>query len=59
MHSMFTLLILEKNLAFEIEQNVNDIVDYTQYVSTPLTETRLQFKCITDKHTQKASRHTI
>ena len=37
-----------KNLASEIEQNVNDIVDYTQYVSTPLTETRLQFKSITD-----------
>ena len=44
-----------KNLASEIEQNVNDIVDYTQYhVSTPLTETRLQFKCITDNDTKKA-----
>ena len=33
---------------------MNDIVDYTQYVSTPLTEARLQFKCITDNDTQKA-----
>ena len=42
-----------KNLASEIEQNVN-IIDYTQYLSTPITETRLQFKCITDNDTQKA-----
>ena len=53
MDSMFTLLILEKNHASEIEQNVNDIIDYTQYLSTPITETRLQFKCNTDD-TQKA-----
>ena len=43
-----------KNLASEIEQNVNVIVDYTQYVSTPLTETKHQFKCITDNDNQKA-----
>ena len=43
-----------KNLASEIVQNVNDIVDYTQYVSTPLTETKHQFKCITDNDNQKA-----
>ena len=42
-----------KNLASEIEQNVN-IIDYTQYLSTPRTETRLQFKCVTDNDTQKA-----
>ena len=42
-----------KNLASEIEQNVN-IIDYTQYLSTPITETKLQFKCITDNDTQKA-----
>ena len=42
-----------KNLASEIEQNMNDIIDYTQYLSTPITETRLQFKCITDNDTQK------
>ena len=42
-----------KNLASEIAQNVN-IIDYTQYLSTPITETRLQFKCITDNDTQKA-----
>ena len=42
-----------KNLASEIEQNVN-IIDYTQYLSTPITETRLQFKCITDNDTQIA-----
>ena len=43
-----------KNLASEIEQNITDNVDYTQYVSTPLTETKLQFKCITDNDTQRA-----
>ena len=42
-----------KNFASEIEQNVN-IIDYTQYLSTHITETRLQFKCITDNDTQKA-----
>ena len=31
-----------------------NIIDYTQYLSTPITETRLQFKCITDNDTQKA-----
>ena len=31
-----------------------NIIDYTQYLSTPRTETRLQFKCITDNDTQKA-----
>ena len=43
-----------KNLASEIEQNITDNTDYTQYVSTPLTETKLQFKCITDNDTQRA-----
>ena len=43
-----------KNLASEIEQNITDNADYTQYVSTPLTETKLQFKCITDNDTQRA-----
>ena len=43
-----------KNLASEIEQNITDNDDYTQYVSTPLTETKLQFKCITDNDTQRA-----
>ena len=45
-----------KNLGSEIEQNVNDIADYTQHVSTPLTDmcTKLQFKCISDNFTQKA-----
>ena len=42
-----------KNLASEIEQNITDNADYTQYVSTPLTETKLQFKRITDD-TQRA-----
>ena len=43
-----------KNLASEIEQNITDNADYTQYVSTPLTETKLQFKCITNNDTQRA-----
>ena len=43
-----------KNLASEIEQNITDNADYTQYVRTPLTETKLQFKCITDNDTQRA-----
>ena len=30
-----------KNLASEIEQNITDNTDYTQYLSTPLTETKL------------------
>ena len=33
---------------------MTDIADYTQYVSTPLTDTNLQFKCITDNDTQRA-----
>ena len=43
-----------KNLGSEIEQNITDSADYTQYVTTPLTETKLQFKCITDNDTQRA-----
>ena len=43
-----------KNLASEIEQNITDNADYTQYVSTPLTVIKLQFKCITDNDTQRA-----
>ena len=52
MLSMFTFI--GKNLASETEQNVTDITDYTQDVSTPLTETKFQFKCITDNDTQRA-----
>ena len=33
---------------------MTDIADYTHYVSTPFTETKLQFKCITDNDTQRA-----
>ena len=41
-----------EKIAFEIEQNVNNIADYTNYISVlPLIETRFQFKCITDGDT--------
>ena len=33
---------------------MTDIADYTQYVSTPLTKIKLQFKCFTDNDTQRA-----
>ena len=38
----------------EIEQKMTAIADYTQYISTPLTETKLQLKCITNNDTQRA-----
>ena len=30
---------------------MTDIIDYTQYISTPLTDTNLQFKYFTDNDT--------
>ena len=55
MHSMFILLILEKKLASEIEKNVNNIADYTNYINIlPSIETRFQFKCTTDGDTRLA-----
>ena len=38
-----------EKLASEIEENINNNADYTNYISMlPSVETRLQFKCITD-----------
>ena len=44
-----------EKLASEIEENVNNIADYTNYISVlPSIETRFQFKCITDGDTRLA-----
>ena len=41
-----------EKLASEIGENVNNIADYTNYISVlPSIETRFQFKCITDGDT--------
>ena len=42
-----------EKLASEIEEYVNNIADYTNYISvSPSIETRFQFKCITDGDTR-------
>ena len=44
-----------EKLASEIEENVNNIADYTNYISVlPSIERRFQFKCITDCDTRLA-----
>ena len=44
-----------EKLASEIEENVNNIADCTNYISVlPSIETRFQFKCITDGDTRLA-----
>ena len=42
-------------LASEIEENINNNADYTNYISMlPSVEIRFQFKCITDNDTRLA-----
>ena len=42
-----------EKLASEIEENINNNADYTNYISMlPSVETRFQFKCITDNDTR-------
>ena len=44
-----------EKLASEIEENVNNFANYTNYISIlPSIETRFQFKCITDGDTRSA-----
>ena len=44
-----------EKLASEIEENVNNIAEYTNYISVLLSiETRFQFKCIADGDTRLA-----
>ena len=44
-----------EKLASEIEENINNNADYTNYISMlPSVETRFQFKCITDNDTRLA-----
>ena len=52
---MFILPLLEKKLASEIEEIINNTADYANYIiMLPSVETRFQFKCITDNDTQLA-----
>ena len=55
MHSMFIFANIGKKIASKIDENVNNIADYTNYISVLLSiETRFQFRCITDGDTRLA-----
>ena len=44
-----------EKLASEIEENINNTADYTNYISMlPSVETRFEFKCITDNDARLA-----
>ena len=43
---------IEVNLASEIETQLDDIIDFSQYMDTPAS-TQLKFKCITETETLK------